>query len=365
MPLIRALRARTVLVALVLSVAALAVPAIANAEWQRGVNFTTYGAWTYSGAGSDSSLQRAAADGNNSVEIIPTWFQQDATSTTIAPNGSTTTDASVLHAMQTAHALGMRVVLKPHDHTVTGTWVGTLAPSDVNAWFASYQNFIYHYADLAQQGGASQLVVGTELKSLSGSAYTSRWQQIIAGIRQRFSGKLTYAANWNEYGQVKFWGSLDYIGVDAYFPLVNTVGASVSDLVSAWTSRGYVDSLHNISTAYGRPVLFTEIGYRSVSDTAIHPNIWTSTGTIDLGAQATAYEAAFETFAGRPWFAGMYWWNWPATLPSSGSNDDYPPVFKPAESVMSSWNATLAAASQPAATTTQVATTTTTKQPRH
>ena len=153
-----------------------------------------------------ASLQRAAADGNDSVEIVPTWFQQDITSTTIAPHHGTPADSSVLHAMQTAHSLGMRVVLKPHDHPISGAWVGTLAPSDVNAWFASYQSFIYHYADLARQGGASQLVIGTELKTLSGSAYTSRWQQIVASVRRRFSGKLTYAANYNEYQQVKFWG---------------------------------------------------------------------------------------------------------------------------------------------------------------
>ena len=120
----------------------------------------------------------------------------------------------------------------------------------------------------------------------------------------------------------------------------------VPDLVSAWTSRGYVDALDNVSTAYGKPVLFTEIGYRPQADSAIHPNIWTSGGAYDMAAQVNAMKAAFEAFSGRPWFAGMYWWNWPATLPANGWNDDYPVIFKPAEATLTSWNASLAAAPQ-------------------
>jgi homoserine trans-succinylase len=31
--------------------------------------------------------------------------------------------------------------------------------------------------------------------------------------------KLTYAANWDDFDKVPFWNELDYIGIDAYFPL--------------------------------------------------------------------------------------------------------------------------------------------------
>src|SRR6185437_11678770 len=193
-----------------------------------------------------------------------------------------------------------------------GTWVGTLEPTDVDAWFASYRNFIYHYADLAQRGGAAALVVGTELRSLSGSAYTDRWRAIIAGVRHRFSGTLTYAAtsNGNEYQQVHFWDSLDYIGVDAYFSLTGLNDPTVPDLVSAWSSRGYLASLRALSAACGKPVVFTEIGYRSIAGAAITPNVWWTSAPYDMDAQASAYEAAFEALAGETWFGGMYWWDW-------------------------------------------------------
>src|SRR5436190_5024269 len=89
-----------------------AVPAAAHAEWQRGVNLNTYQPNAY--ITSDASIARAAADGNDSVAIVSTWYSADPSSPAIAPDPARTpTDASVLHAMQVAHALGMRVVLKP------------------------------------------------------------------------------------------------------------------------------------------------------------------------------------------------------------------------------------------------------------
>jgi hypothetical protein len=320
---------------------ALLVPAGASADWQRGIDYSTYSANAYGTQASDASLTRLASDGNGSVSIVVTQYMTDPHSTLIAPSTRTPTDASLLHAMQTARSLGLHVSLKPQVDVDTGSWRGALAPADPSAWFASYEAMIDHYADLARTGGADTLVVGTEFKSLSGDAYTSRWEQIIAGVRQRFSGRLTYAANFDEYWRVGFWHSLDYIGVDAYFPLSANGGGSVADLVNAWTSRGYVNTLQSTSRAFGRPILFTEVGYRSLSGATAHPNLWNTGGSYDMGEQQNAYEAMYEVFTGRPWFAGVYWWSWPATLPANGWNSDYTPTFKPSEDTLRSWNARL------------------------
>jgi hypothetical protein len=334
-----------------LALAVLAVPASAHADWQRGVDVTTYAAGTYGTAASDASLARAAASGNGSVSIVITQYMDNTTSNSVRANGATPTDASILHAMAAARSLGLKVTLKPQVDLISGAWRGTITPTDPNAWFTSYEAMIDHYADLARQGGATMLVIGTEFKTLSGSAYTSRWEDIVAGIRQRFGSQLTYAANWNEYQQVKFWGALDFIGVDAYYPLSELPAATVSQLLSAWTSRGYLDALRAASQHYGRQVLFTEIGYRSIVGTAITPNIWNSQALYSLDEEANAYEAAFQAFSGRSWFAGMYWWSWPAALPANGWNGDYTPTYKPAEDVMRTWNQRLAGGGGPIAAT--------------
>jgi hypothetical protein len=324
-----------------LLVAALCLPAFAHAEWQSGVDMRDYTPGSYGTPAADASLQRAASDGNKQVAIVTTWYTPNLTSSIIArdPN-RTPSDAAVLHAMEQARALGLQPVLKPHVDSNTGDWRGDIVASDPDAWFASYRTMIDHYADLAAQGGASMLVIGTELRGMSGSANTTRWQNLITDVRRHFAGKLTYGANYNEFQSVKFWNRLDYIGVDAYFPLASSSDPSLSDLLGAWTSRGYVNSLRTIATNYNRKVLFTEIGYRSEPDSAIHPFQWSGAGAVDLVAQSTAYEAAYETFSLQPWFAGMYWWYWPPALPASGGWDaEYQPIGKPAETVMQTWNA--------------------------
>ena len=325
---------------------ALLVPAAANAEWQRGVDYTTYDAGSYASSASDSSLARAAGDGNGSVSIVATQYMQNTRSSSVAPSGATPTDASILHAMQTARSLGLSVTLKPQIDLNSGDWRGAIQPLSPSTWFTSYEAMIDHYADLARQGGATMLVIGTELKTMSGAAYTGRWEQIVASVRRRFGGRLTYAANWNEYQQVQFWGDLDYIGVDAYYPLSASGSPTATSLLAAWTSRGYVDALASESRAFGKQVLFTEIGYRSIAGSTAHPNIWDSGGSYDMNEEANAYQAAFQAFSGRSWFAGMYWWSWPATLPASGWNGDYTPTDKPAESVLRSWNSRLRTADQ-------------------
>lgn len=47
-----------------------------------------------------------------------------------------------------------------------------------------------------------------------------RGRRLIRQIRRVYHGPLTYAANWSgEYKQIRFWDALDYVGIQAYFPL--------------------------------------------------------------------------------------------------------------------------------------------------
>ena len=50
----------------------------------------------------------------------------------------------------------------------------------------------------------------------------------------------------------------------------------------------------------GKPVLFTEVGYRSTADSAVEPWIWRSDAPVNNELQATLYEAMFQTFWHQP-----------------------------------------------------------------
>src|SRR4051812_37331319 len=173
---------------------ALASPGL-PADWQRGANVTAWNTDAFAQPAADSSLGDLQATGTTNAAIVVTWYMDAKTSSTIAPrDGKTPSDASVLHAIARAKELGMRVTLKPHVDVWDGTFRGDITPASRSDWFASYRAMIDHYADLAAQAGADALIVGTELTTMTDD--TAEWRALIAGVRARFGGQLTYAANW-------------------------------------------------------------------------------------------------------------------------------------------------------------------------
>jgi hypothetical protein len=337
------------LVACVLTLAA-AAPAQGKTPqpYQRGFVLTGWTAGSYLRPGSDSGIRRMADDGSNQAAIFTQWFIATPTSSQIAPDPDRTpTDASILHAVEVARAAGMSVTLKPQIGIRTGNWIGYAHPADPDTFWADYRTMLLHYADLAQQGGATVLVVGTEMATLSSDE--SRWRSLIAEVRTRFSGQLTYAANYDEFERVPFWEALDYIGIDGYFGLADDSDPApgVDSLTAAWGDRGYLARIAAVSEQTRRNVLFTEIGYRATHATAAHPNIWNGTQVTDTAAQGAAYEAFYRAVSQQPWMAGFYWWEMNA---DTWWVQDYNPFGKDAERVLVDWNTRLAAVADPAAT---------------
>ncbi len=300
---------------------------------QGGVTHPSWWSSHYATAESDRLIDEIDATGAGFVVLTVNWFQSSATSSSIFPRyeGDTATDDSLRRAVAKAKAAGLKVMLKPHvDLTNYAKWRGDFNPTDRSAWFASYTEFISHYARLATETGVDQLSVGTELARLSGD---SRWLGVIQAVRGVFAGPLTYAANFDEYQGVTFWGSLDYIGIDAYFPLSTQPTTDVARLKAAWAP--VKTDLAALSARYAKPVIFTEIGYVSQQGATVEPWNWTVSNVRSDAEQAAGYQAVFETFWNEPWFAGIHWWMW-TDFSGAGEDQakDYTPHGKPAEAVL-------------------------------
>jgi hypothetical protein len=152
-------------------------------------------------------------------------------------------------------------------------------------------------------------------------------------VRQVFHGPLTYAANWGREADIRWWDALDYAGVDAYFPLGDRDGLSVDQLKTNWIEHR--DRLRDWQKRIDRPVIFTEVGFRSVSGAAAQPWEWEKRGQPVLQEQANLYQATLETFWPEPWFYGMYWWQWRTFPPPDADKDiEFTPQGKPAWEVL-------------------------------
>ena len=172
------------------------------------------------------SRRALAATGAGWSGLLTTWYMERRTSTEIRPVANrSNADDVVRRAISELHALGLRVMLKPHVDVEDGTWRAQIEPADRARWFESYAAFIDHYVAIASETRVEMLVIGTELASMSGARHADDWALLIARVRTRYPGLLTYAANGvepgSEFTSVAFWPELDLVGVDVYTPLTD------------------------------------------------------------------------------------------------------------------------------------------------
>ena len=119
------------------------------------------------------------------------------------------------------HQNGVMVMVKPQIWIFRGEFTGNLKMPTEGDWKkleASYEKFILLYAELAEETQSDIFCIGTELKTFVNER-PEFWASLIQKVKQVYHGTLTYAANWDEYAKTPFWSQLDYIGVNAYFPL--------------------------------------------------------------------------------------------------------------------------------------------------
>lgn len=294
------------------------------------------------GQGTASRTELAATNASW-AGVLTTWYQSNASDTNIAADPNRTpTDVSVIFAINELHAKGIKVMLKPHVDSEDGAWRGTFQPSDIDAWFKSFTSFILHYAQLAQAQNVELLCFGTEYVQLSGAQNQARWDTVIAAIRQAYTGKLVYAANatftGDEFTSVSFWDKVDLLGIDGYFPLTNHADPTLAELVGAWRNNQFgedlVATVQNFADAHQKPLIFTELGYKSVAGANTQPFNFSFPGAFDLTEQQNCYTAFYTIWPPESsWMLGIFWWNWP--VPPPAANDtDYNPRTKPAENVL-------------------------------
>lgn len=300
----------------------------------RGVSFTGFSKDAFLSDFSNESIEQLKNDGGSWIAICFWWFIDDLNSTEIYPDFEwySCSNESIRTAISKAKELGLKVMLKPMVDSKSGEWRAYIDPTD--AWFNSYKSFITSWARFTESYQVEMLCIGCEF-SLS-EPYSEKWREIIDAIRFVYSGEITYAANHDAYDKITWWDELDYIGIDGYFQLTNSNNPSLEELLDKWDELGA--QIATVSESWNLPVIFTEIGYRSIDGCNRWPWDWERDARIDLEEQRRCYEALFRGLWGKDWWAGIFWWDWtPYESENWLKNDDYTPQYKPAESVLSAW----------------------------
>ncbi len=291
-----------------------------------GIHLVSWKRGEYSSDEGAAAIDALADTGATWAGVLTTWYQANAAATVMLPDAERSpSDDDMRSAVERLHARGVKVMLKPHVDALDGSWRGTFRPRNADEWFGNYGRMLAHYAELAESWGVEGLAIGTEFVQMTEASFRRRWAELASDVRSRFGGWLTYAANaahkGDEFSKIPFWDEMDLIGLDAYFP-VN----------EGW--QMYVSQIRRLAEQFDRPVVFTEIGYRSIRSAAAEPWNYLSKGEADASAQAACYRSFFEHWTPHAnWMQGAFWWNWPARQ-MDPSNNDYTPRDKPAGAVL-------------------------------
>ncbi len=205
--------------------------------------------------------------------------------------------------IRSARELGQLVMLKPQVWLTDGTYTGELDFGTDAEWLdfeRSYRAYLFHYLESDTCRSADALCIGTEWET-SVRRRPEFWRRLIRDVRRVYPGAITYAANWDAYREPAFWEDLDAIGINAYFPVAD----------GDWAK--WKDQMESFAEEVGRPIVFTEFGYRSVEGTRDRPWEEVNGRKAAPNEQSEALNELFRALwndAERDWFQGGFLWKW-------------------------------------------------------
>lgn len=208
-----------------------------------------------------------------------------------------------------AHAAGLQIAITPH-LAYWGSpfaWAGAIEFSSPEAWQRFWTTYTDWVVGLATTCAAADgFIIGTEIDRTLG--HELEWRELIRRVRAVTGAPLTYGANWTDYRRVPFWDALDAIGIQAYFPLADSVGASSRALERAWEER--MAELRDFASAHRRRIVFTELGYNRSFAAAVRPWDPHVDGEEAEAVQETCLRLALTAVEREPSVAGAFLWKW-------------------------------------------------------
>jgi len=230
--------------------------------------------------------------GFNSVQYTVYYEMDSPVSNSIHTSSVTVPDDQLGYAIDAARQRGFKVFLRI-GLNVKNSWSGEVNPPNRGSWFKSYEAILLKYAEIAREKSVDAYIIGTELSMLQADP---SWRTLILKVKTKYSGPISYSANWGHEATI-FTDMLDFIGVDAYYPILN---------ITSWDIV-HETRIEPLVFLYGKPVVFLEIGYRSVENPGLQPWDWQRRGKPDQEAQARLWEIFFLKEARR--INGFFYWD--------------------------------------------------------
>lgn len=245
------------------------------------------------------------------VIFVPAGIQQTAESEEIDYKSTQTmSDQELTDMIHFAQGLGLKVILKPTVNCANGVWRAHIHFFDMDVpcepkwsnWFASYQNFMLHYAYIAQKTGCVMFITGCEM--VMTEHRQEEWRSVIAAVKEVYQGLVSYNTDKYQEDHVKWWDALDVISSSGYYPIHD------------WKNQ--LDRIEKVVKKYKKPFFFAEAGCMSISTSPMVPNDWNQKGDTNQKAQSDYYKTMFTACEKRDWVEGFGLWSWDSDCSKEG-----------------------------------------------
>jgi hypothetical protein len=288
-----------------------------------------------------NSFADIASMNANWVLLSPTWTSSRAHYLNLeAVPGADPLWPEILDAIQLANSASLhaglhpvpRFTLPPHQW-----WED--APRDFSfwvAWFNSYRSFILNFAILAEENGASPLILGGEWlqPALPGGRLADgspsnvpedaeeRWRDLIVEVRERYHGPLLWALPFpegiedpppflDEFDQLYLlWSApLETPAGSTEYALAEEAGALLDELVAPLQAELGIPvvlglSYPSVEGWLSGQLVSTNPGF-SVTEMLARPNPDIPELSVSLEEQVLAYNAMFLAVNERDWIGGV------------------------------------------------------------
>ena len=297
--------------------------------------------------------------------------------------GGTTSDNSVVRYLAELKIRKYKILFYPilYIDNQAKSWRGHIIgdPEHVYEFFnkeKGYNEFILHYATLVK-GKVDAFIIGSELIGITKIrdhknefVAVMELMNLARKVKQILGNEvlITYAADWSEYHHTEggwynldqLWAShnIDFIGIDAYFPLTSTNKAVLSDSeilkgfssgegydyyvdgdtrkaltpewawknIDYWWNNEHINPDGNKTDWQPRSkkIWFTEFGFPSIDKSTNQPNIFFdpqcinggiphySSGEVDFVIQRRAIKLAIQYFKSQTYLDSYFLWTWDA-----------------------------------------------------
>ena len=126
----------------------------------------------------------------------------------------------------------------------------------------------------------------------------AEWREVIAAIRRKYDGLVSYNTDKYQEHNVKWWDAVDVISSSGYYP------------INDWDNQ--LDRIEQVVKKFDKPFFFAEAGCMSVEGSNQVPNDWGVQGAYDEKGQADWFRTMFAACQKREWVGGFGIWEWAA-----------------------------------------------------